>query len=634
MSKTFVVTFKPQDTKVTVAQGTDLLSAAFKAGLPLASNCGGEGLCGKCRVIVTKGKVTTEPTRLIPEREREKGAVLACEALVESDLTVMIPPGSLEVVHPGAKETGGTEEFSKGVQPKAEELFRRAPIVRKVYVEVASPTTDDNTSDLDRICGALKLDDESVFTATRLANVKHLGDLLRESDFKVTVTLCYKDHAVEIAAIESGDTTGRLYAFAFDIGTTTVTGELIDLGSGEILGTRIAYNRQARYGADVITRIIYASESKGLEALNDAILDNINEMVVSLATASAVALSDVYAAVIAGNTTMMHLLLKIDPSHIRKEPYVSTVTTFPVVNAGEAGIMINPKGAAFCLPAVSTYIGGDTVAGVLSSALFKEDDLALLVDIGTNGEIVLGNKEWMMACAASAGPAFEGSGLGFGMKAVAGAIQKVTIDAAGSVACETIGGASPRGICGSGYISILEQLLRRGIMGKDGKLVTGAAGGRVRRTTVGNEFIVSRGSENGIGADITISEDDIENLKRSKAAIYSAIVALLNKVGKDIADIERYYIAGGFGSALDIPSAVAIGLLPDVPRERYAFIGNSSLAGARLALLSRDALEATNAIFRNITYLDLSAEAQYMDEYVAALFFPHTDIRRFPSARS
>ncbi|MCM8761559.1 MAG: ASKHA domain-containing protein, partial [Candidatus Omnitrophica bacterium] len=339
------------------------------------------------------------------------------------------------------------------------------------------------------------------------------------------------------------------------------------------------------------------------------------------------------AVVCAGNMTMMHLLLKIDPSNIRKAPYVPTVNAFPPVSASELSLEINPKGVAAFIPGVSTYLGGDIVAGLLACGIAESEETCLLVDIGTNGEVVLGNKDWMIGAAASAGPAFEGSGLSCGMKAVQGAIQKVAIDEDFNVQTWTIGELSPKGICGSGYIDILCQMLKRGIITKDGKIDRLKLSKRIRKTDTGYEFVVVFKGESGAEKDIAVHEDDIENLKRSKGAIYSAIIALLNKVGKSIDEVKRIYIAGGFGNYLNIENSIYIGLLPDIASSVYEFVGNSSLAGARMALLSHEAYEMTMRIYKNITYLDLSAEPNYMDEYIASLFFPHTDLGRFPSVR-
>ena len=602
--KEFTINFTAQKKKIRVSQGTDLLTAAIKSGIMMHAACGGEGLCGKCKVVI------------------DKKEVLACQTIVESDLNVNIPKESLEIHTKLAHES---EEFTKGVVLKREDAFKFSPLVRKIYLELSGPAQDDNLSDLDRIYREISHKFDNLRISTSLSNLKHLSEILRDSDFKVTVTIACKDDALDIITVEPGDTTKTNYGFAFDIGTTTIAGQLIDLNNKNILGTRIAFNKQALYGSDVITRIIYASNPGGLAGLSEAVLDNINEIILDLSGAQNIALSDVYSVVLAGNMTMMHLLLKIDPANIRKAPYIPTTTVFETIHAPEAGVEINPKGIAAFLPGVTTYIGGDTVSGVIACGLAESDELSLLIDIGTNGEIVLGNREWMIGAAASAGPAFEGSGLECGMKAVKGAIQGAEIDGDINVKAVTVDGGKPKGICGSGYIDLLCQMLKRGVIGKNGKIDGTLKSKNIRKTGSGYEFTVAE--------DIVITEDDIENLKRSKGAIYSAIISLLNKVEKSIADIKKIYIAGGFGNYLNIDNAIFIGLLPDTDRSIYEFIGNSSLAGARMSLLSRDAFMKANEIYKNITYVDLSSEPKYMDEYVASLFFPHTDLGRFPSVR-
>lgn len=600
----YTIKFTPQNKKIKVAKGTDLLTAAVKCGIVLNAVCGGEGLCGKCKVVVAGQEV------------------LACETIIESDLNVKIPKQSLSE---HGKAAGKSEEFTKGVILEAEKAYPFSPLVRKFYLEMKAPTADESSSDFERIVDELARRVNNLSLTTKLANVKHLGEVIRDSDFKVTVTVGYKDDNAEILAIEPGDTVSLNYGFAFDIGTTTVAGQLIDLNRNEILGTRIAFNKQASFGADIITRIIYASNAGGLKALNDAVLENINEIIEDVCASAKVRLSDLNVVNFAGNMTMMHLLLNIDPSNIRKAPYIPATAVFPAVGLSEVSIEGNPKGIASFLPGVTTYVGGDIVSGVLACGLAESEDLQLLIDIGTNGEIVLGNKDWMMGAAASAGPAFEGSGLSCGMKAVNGAIQEVAITRDLDVKLDVIGEGKPKGICGSGYIDLLCQMLKNGIIDRNGKINRALKTDRIRKTDIGYEFIVDK--------DVIINEDDIENLKRSKGAIYSAIIALLNKVEKNIEEVKKVYIAGGFGNYLNIENAIFIGLLPDIDRSIYRFVGNASLAGARISLASHEAFLKTFKIHKNITYLDLSGESGYMDEYVAALFFPHTDLGRFPSVR-
>lgn len=624
----FNVRFMPQNRSVRVPRGTDLLSAAIKCGIMLNASCGGAGLCGKCKVVIERGAMCAEPSRLIQEKDRKRGYVLACDAIVESDLEIRIPKESLEV---HAKLRHDTEEFTKGVAAKRENIFRFSPFVKKVFLELPGPTADDNEGDLERIERKLREKIGCEVRETKIAALKHLAALLRESDFKVTVTFGDKDGMAEILSIEPGDTTKDIYGLAFDIGTTTIAGQLIDLSNGNILGTRISFNRQSSYGGDIITRIVYASEPSGLRKLNDTVIANINEMIEDLTGSFTVNIGSIYATVCAGNTTMMHLLLNIDPSNIRRAPYVPTTTVFPTIYAAEARIEANPKGLVAFVPGVGAYVGGDIVAGLVACGLAESDELSLLVDIGTNGEIVLGNREWMIGAAASAGPAFEGSGLACGMKATSGAIQKVAIESDLAVRCTTIDDTKPKGICGSGYIDLLCQMLKRGIIAKDGKINRDVKSRRIRRAGDTYEFIVSFKDETSTGKDVVIQDDDIENLKRSKGAIYSAVISLLNKVGKSVTDLRKVYIAGGFGNYLNIENAIFIGLLPDMARDTYEFIGNSSLAGARMSLLAKDAFAETHRLYKNLTYLDLSSEPHYMDEYVASLFFPHTDKGRFPS---
>jgi uncharacterized 2Fe-2S/4Fe-4S cluster protein (DUF4445 family) len=331
---------------------------------------------------------------------------------------------------------------------------------------------------------------------------------------------------------------------------------------------------------------------------------------------------------------MIHLLLRIDPTYIRQEPYVPTANIIPVIKASEAGIKINPHGLLYCVPGVASYVGGDITAGVVACNMHQSKDVNLLIDIGTNGEIVLGNSEWLMSCAASAGPAFEGSGMSSGMRAVRGAIGAVKIkDGALDVTLTTIGGDKPRGLCGSGYIDLVCELLKIGVLDKNGKINRTVRHKRVREGGAGYEFVVANADESGTDADIVVTDADLDNLKRAKAAIYSGIAILVRHMDMKMDDIHKIYIAGGFGTSLNIENAIQIGLIPDLKRDKYIFVGNSSLAGARQSILSRQALNVAEEVSKNITYFELSTDLQYMDEYMAALFFPHTDLGKFPSVR-
>ena len=513
-----------------------------------------------------------------------------------------------------------------------DKVFRHSPFATKIYLELPHPSLNDSISDLERLYRALRQLGEFPAVATGLFNIRQLGELLRDYDWKVTVTLGRRNDTVEIVLIEPGDTTSKNFGLCFDIGTTTISGQLIDLNSKKILGTKATYNQQAVFGSDVITRIVYAAKTDGLEKLHNAVCDTMNQIIKDLVSEHKVDLNDVNCIVCSGNTTMIHLLLSMDPAHIRRQPYVPTANFIPVLRAAEAGININPRGLLSCVPGVSSYVGGDTTAGILSSGIYQKEEPCILIDIGTNGEIVLGNRDFLVACAASAGPAFEGSGVTSGMRASSGAIQKVSINKKDfSVKYSTIQDKLPRGICGSGYIDLLSEMLDSGIIDKAGKIK--ASGKRIRSSDNGKEFVVCFKEEIKGQADIVINEADIENLKRSKGAIYSAAAILVKHLDLEFAAISKIFIAGGFGTYLDIEKAIRIGLLPDLERSKFIFIGNSSLAGSREILLSAQAMAMSDALASKITYFELSVDPGYMEEYSQALFFPHTDLTKFPTVR-
>ncbi|TAM34389.1 DUF4445 domain-containing protein [bacterium] len=637
----FKVTFYPDNKTVRVEKDRTILSAAISAGVYINSACGGDGVCGRCKVIVRKGRVASQASGAISLEEKKNNIHLACSTIIQSDLEVEIPESSrinFDKLTPEELEERLSGLYSKAedIQPVKTKLeagvFKHSPFATKLYLELPRPTLNDSISDLERLYRGLRQLQEFPVVQTGLFNIRQLGELLRDSEWSVTLTLGKRNDTVEIVLVEPGDTTKKNFGLAFDIGTTTISGQLVDLNSKKILGTKATYNQQAAFGSDVITRIVYAGNSDGLEKLHNAVCDTINEIIREMAAEHHIDLNDVNCIVCSGNTTMIHLLLSVDPAHIRKEPYVPTANFLPVVRAAEAGININPRGLLYCVPGVSSYVGGDTTAGVLSSGIYQREEPCILIDIGTNGEILLGNKDFLVACAASAGPAFEGSGVTSGMRASAGAIQKVNINKNDlGVTYSTIQDKKPRGICGSGYIDLLSSMLETGIIDKSGKI--NVEGSRIRSTENGKEFVVCFKDETDIGTDIVINEADIENLKRSKGAIYSATAILAKHLDIELSQISKLFIAGGFGTYLDIEKAVRIGLLPDLERSKFVFIGNSALAGARQVLLSNQAMAMAEKLASTITYFELSVDPKYMDEYSQALFFPHTDLARFPTVK-
>ena len=639
----FKVVFKPDNKKIQVKKGENLLHAAVQAGIFIHSSCGGDGVCGRCKVIIKEGSFRSEPTGRISKEERKQGYVLACLTSIQGNITVEIPPETRLDLDKITDEEARILRL-KGLFTPAEEivgitaikeaLFEHSPLATKLYLKLPRPDFNDKISDLERLYREIRKNREIPIMQTGLANIKRLGSLLRESGWKITATLGRRNETTEIVRIEPGDTSKKNFGVAFDIGTTTITGQLVDLNSKKVLGTKVTYNKQAVFGDDVITRIIFATEGGGLERLHHAVIDTMNDIIQNFSKENKINLNDINAVTCAGNTTMMHLLLRVDPRHIRREPYVSTANFVPVIRSAEAGLKASPRALLYCVPGVSTYVGGDITAGVLACGLNNTDALTLLVDVGTNGEIVAGNKEWMASCSASAGPAFEGSGLVSGVKASKGAIEVVTIDSEINVKTKTIGGAKPKGICGSGYVDLLAELFKRNVITKDGKINARVSSPRIRKNEHGHEFVVVSKNDADATRDIVITEEDIDNLKRSKGAIYSAISILFRKLGLEFKDLKKIFIAGGFGTSLNIQNAINIGLLPDLDIKVFKFAGNTSIVGSRQILLSYEAMKTTEEIARKITYIELSAEPAYMDEYVSSLFFPHTDISRFPSVKS
>jgi uncharacterized 2Fe-2S/4Fe-4S cluster protein (DUF4445 family) len=637
------ITFYPDAKKIEVSKGEEILDAALACGIYLNSVCGGDGVCGKCKVIVKKGRVKTEPSAKLSAEERKHGYVLACQSTVDEDVEIEIPQGSrmdLGKVSGQEERLARLKDFysqAEEVAPAKEilkkEFFHHSPLATKLFLKLPPPTLQDNISDLDRLLREIKKKQTSAPMQTGLSNIKQLGSLLRKADWQVTVTLGKRNETTEIVLIEPGDTTKENYGLAFDIGTTTVVGELINLNSKAVLGTKATHNQQAVFGSDVISRIIYASEKGGLDKLHQAVIGNVNGIIEELVKEHNVSLENINAINCAGNTTMVHLLLRIEPAHIRKEPYTPTANFLPVIRAAEAGIKINPRGLLACVPGVSTYVGGDLTAGVLATGLDQSEKLTLLIDIGTNGEIALGNKEWIVSSACSAGPAFEGSGISCGMRAASGAIQRVKISKEKKVEISTIGNAKPRGICGSGMIDALAELLHHGIIDRQGKINRPAFPERIEEGAHGLEFILSPAQESETGEPIVLAEADIANIIRSKAAIYSGVSILLRRLGLDFNRIDKVFIAGRFGTYLDIQKAIAIGLLADLPIEKFKFVGNTSLVGSREILLSYEAMEKAKEIAQKITYFELSVEPGYMEEYISALFLPHTDLNRFKNLK-
>jgi uncharacterized 2Fe-2S/4Fe-4S cluster protein (DUF4445 family) len=620
--KTYTVHFLPADISVEVEEGTTIAEAAQRVEVFINNLCGGEGVCGRCRVQVTKGRAEAEEHAkgFFSPDEITKGYVLACQTPVHDDLEIVIPPESRmedsKIMIGGATEETGKTELK--------------PIVKKIYLELPPPTSEDNVPDIERISRELRKQLGWHAFDIALDCLQNLSDKLRQNDWKITVTLSRKGDGYRILKIDPLDTSQASYGVAVDVGTTTVVVQLVDLNTGRLLGSEGCHNQQASYGEDVISRVIFACGKGGLEPVQRAVVKNINQLIRKVCKEKDVPIDEINAIVAAGNTTMSHFLLGLSPCSIRLDPYVPTADEFPLIRAEEIGIQINPRGILQTIPCVASYVGGDIVAGVMSCGIPEHEEVRGLIDIGTNGEIAIGNRDWLVCCSASAGPAFEGGGTRCGMRAIKGAIEKVVISE-GALQYQTIGEARPRGICGSGLIDCIYELVKNGIIDPGGKFHRDRKDDRLRIEENIPEYVIAFPDETESGAAVVITESDIDNLIKSKGAVFAAIKSLTDYIGLGFDMIETFYVAGGFGSFLDISKSIAIGLLPDIPREKIQFIGNSSLTGARMSLLSESAMETCINVSRSMTNIELSTYQPFTEEYIAALFLPHTNQKLFPS---
>jgi uncharacterized 2Fe-2S/4Fe-4S cluster protein (DUF4445 family) len=432
--------------------------------------------------------------------------------------------------------------------------------------------------------------------------------------------------------VEPGDTTQRHFALAVDIGTTTVWVQLLDLAQGAIIGHAADYNAQMSYGDDVITRIVFSQKEQGLAKLQKSVVATINQVMHRLLKQYKLSVDEISHMTVAGNTTMTHLFYGIDPKYIRLAPYTPTAGRVPLVRARDLGLEVPEHVHVYSVSSVSSYVGGDIVAGVLASGLYKDSKLTLFIDIGTNGEIVIGNQHWLACAACSAGPAFEGGGIRFGMRATSGAIEDASINPETfEPMIITIDMVKPKGICGSGLINILAALMEAGLVLPNGKFRDDLPTPRVRLGEDGREYVLAMAPDTQSGQDISISEADIDNLMRAKGAMFAGYLTLLENVGLKLQDLEQVILAGAFGNFINIDNAIAIGLLPDLPRDHFQFVGNASLLGATLLAFSRDLLQEERRVAEMMTNFELSETPGYMNQYIAALFLPHTQIEYFPT---
>jgi len=675
----YTIHFQPGDISVQVPSGTTLADAAIKAGLPLNQPCGGQGRCGRCAVIIDdpawrdadapRSAVHRRSTFRLSKEDVEAGYVLACQTVIEGDAWVTVPPQQAIERRLVTGKAAARIEVPFGYDAKQHQPIQR------YFLRLDPPDLADQTDDWSRVVRGLA--QQGIKNPEiSLPVLQSLGLVLRGQDkaaptasgtadsegetpnpWEVTAIVSLDswdrpDGPPRVLALLPGDQTDRNFGAAIDIGTTTVTVWLVDLVSGDAVAQAADYNGQIARGEDIISRIIYASKKNtdNLAELQSLVVNTINRLLKIACKRVGITPDEIFKLTIAGNATMMHLLLAIPPEPIRLTPYVPVINHVPTMTAGELGLAVHPQAVVDCLPGVASYVGADITAGVLSSHMDEATDLTLFIDVGTNGEMVLGNADWMITCACSAGPAFEGSGVEHGMRATTGAIEEIWINSdTYEPTYRVIGkeGQRPRGICGSGLLALLAELFVTGVVDKSGGLNLDLPPGpdgrrRVRRGEHGPEYVVAWGEETDDGQDIVLTKVDINNLMRAKAAIYAGFTVLAQSVGVELEDVSQMFIGGSFGQYINVEKAVQIGLLPDLPAapgssspwDRFHFLGNTAIRGAYMALLRRDVRAHLTDIAGMMTYLELSADNSFFDAFTSALFLPHTDITRFPTVEA
>jgi uncharacterized 2Fe-2S/4Fe-4S cluster protein (DUF4445 family) len=625
----FLVKFFPFEIGVEVLPGTVLLDAIKKADLPLRATCGGKGTCGECVVRILSGKFQAKPAASLRKELASQNYSLSCQTKVMDNLEVQVPRFQ-EISFKSVAESKFFERWKDSLSG----FYEINPPLKKIDLHLPSPTLEDNYSDLKRLERELKKKGVFEVINCEYSALKKLAQACRKDQGKVSVILLVSGKSASIIDIFPQSKIKKPYGLAVDIGTSTIALHLVDLDDGKIQSTASSLNQQITCGEDIISRINYAQNPGRLKKLHELVVSTVNNLISRACQSAQIPFSDIYYASVSGNTTMVHLFLNLEPRYIREEPYIPTFSRLPCILARDLRLKMNPEGRVHCSPAVGSYVGGDITAGILCTPMLRESKkISLFIDIGTNGELVIGNKDWLMTCACSAGPAFEGSGTKCGVPASEGAIEEIKIVEGGKLDYKVIGSAKPKGICGSGLIDLLAELFISGHIDRQGKLNERRASKRIVEAEEGRAFLVEKGKNCFWGKDIVITENDISNLVRTKGAVFSACSVLLKKVGLKFKDIDSVYIAGGFGEHLNIENAVRIGLLPDIDRRRFHYLGNSSLYGAYLILLSDRNKDLAAEVAQKMTYIELNSEPTYMSEYTGSLFLPHTDFRLFPSVQ-
>lgn len=627
---TFTIEDNTETMTATVPTGTLISYAARQAGVEIGQPCGGQGRCGRCAVQVSSGNVRRRSTLRLSPQAIGDGYALACQSVVEGNAAIYVPLQEKIV------RNLTTDRIAAEVTVPADYNFATSQTFKRIPLTLTPPSMDDQTDDWSRIQTALRTQANLDKVNVSLSGLRYIGKMLRECDWRVTAILETDlsggpARLVNLLPCHSKET-DALWGVAIDIGTTTVSLWMVDLVTGKVQAQVAEYNGQIARGEDVISRIIYASKNGGDNEMRELVLDTIDQLLVKACKRLNARPAEVVKATIAGNSTMMHLLLGIPAASIRLSPFITAVNNFPLMTAREIGLHIHPEAVVDCLPGVASYVGADITSGVLSAGLDQSEEMTLFIDVGTNGEIVMGNRDLQITCACSAGPAFEGAGVVNGMRATNGAIEEVWIDGRKyEPSYRVIGNEKPKGICGSGLISLLSEAFLTGILDKAGNVNLTLPTSRVREGAHGAEYVVAWGRETESGEDIVLSRVDIDNLLRAKAAIYAGFTVLAEQIGIPLETVAKVQVGGSFGKYINVEKAVQIGLLPDMEWDQFEFLGNTSIKGAYLALLDWKKRQQIAAIASRMTYIELSADNTFYEAFTSALFLPHTDMGKFPS---
>ncbi len=608
------VTFEPEGKTVYVLDSTTIYEATGKAGIIIKSECGGMGVCGSCVVNIIKGEYEQKGSeRFLSEEEIQRGTVLACRTNIKSDMIVEIPVSS-RLYEQKILTTGIEKEL------------KLSPNIRKLFIKVDTPTLEDQRSDLDRLWDSIKNVSQSPKICVDV--LRRLPEKMRKEDFGFTVVL----NEDEIVGIEAGDKSNKNYGVAVDIGTTTVVGYLIDLNTGKQLAVASRTNPQTSYGDDVISRIQYANANRdGIDDLHERIVACVNDIIIDLSKQANIEKKFIYEITTTGNTTMNHFLLKLNPKYLAQMPYVGVLRSNIDSRAKSLGININTYGKIYAMPNIAGFVGGDTVGVILASDIHKSDDIKFAIDIGTNGELIMGNKEKLIACSTAAGPAFEGARITYGMRASDGAIEKVVINESG-IEISTIGNAKAIGLCGTGLIDAVAELLKVGVISENGKLrnreeLPLTTPEFIKERVIqhekhGSSFVLVEGKYSRTGDDILLTQKDVRETQLAKGAIHAGFVILEKVLNITDDDIKEVLLAGAFGNYIRREQAKYIGLLPDVPKERIKFIGNAAGEGAKMVLIAKELRNEACEISKNTEYIELSTRQDFQKEFMDAMFFP------------